>query len=112
MLRDTLARNGIRGIAEEMNIDIDDPIYAKNGTSKGKRLRCFLQTVDKTTVVRTLNALWEYREVVRQRARNEDKVKNAHGQLLAIINRLNSGEMQPSQIKVPPTPAFDRDLYP
>jgi hypothetical protein len=37
---------------EELNIDIDDPVYAKNGTSKAKRLRCFLQTVDKPTVVR------------------------------------------------------------
>ncbi|MBI3704853.1 MAG: DUF3644 domain-containing protein [Rhizobiales bacterium] len=97
--------------AEELNIDIDDPIYAKNGTSKAKRLRCFLQTVDKATVVRTLNALWEYREVVRQRFENEDKVKNAHGQLLAVINRLSSGEARPSQVQVPPTPAFDRHVY-
>ncbi|HYP57262.1 MAG TPA: hypothetical protein VEQ35_03140, partial [Beijerinckia sp.] len=44
--------------AQELNIDIDDPTYARNGGSKGKRLRCFLQTVDKLTVVRTLNALW------------------------------------------------------
>lgn len=48
--------------AEELNIDIDNPVYAHNGTSKAKRLRCFLQSVDKATVVRTLNALWEYRE--------------------------------------------------
>src|SRR5262245_32828547 len=46
--------------AEELNIDFDQPIYAKNGTSKAKRLRCFLQTVDKSTVARTLKALWEY----------------------------------------------------
>ena len=40
--------------AEELNIDFDDPVYAKNGTSKAKRPRCFLQTVDKPTVIRTL----------------------------------------------------------
>ena len=40
--------------AEELNIDIDDPVYATNGTSKAKRLRCFLQTVDKPTAARTL----------------------------------------------------------
>jgi len=51
--------------ADELNIDIDDPTYAKNGTSKAKRLRCFLQTVDKGTVVHALNALWEYRETLR-----------------------------------------------
>jgi hypothetical protein len=98
--------------AEELNIDIDDPVYTKSGTSKAKRLRCFLQTVDKATVVRTLNALWEYREVVRQRTRCEDRLENAHGQLLAIINRLSSGEAKSSHAQTPLTPAFDRELYP
>jgi hypothetical protein len=82
--------------AEELNVDIDDPVYAKNGTSKAKRLRCFLQTGDKATVARTLNALWEYREMLRQRAGREEKMTNAHGQLLAIVNRLTSGERKPS----------------
>jgi len=27
--------------AEELNVDINDPAYATNGTSKLKRLRCF-----------------------------------------------------------------------
>jgi len=53
--------------AEEVNIDIGAPLYARNGSSKGKRLRCLLQTVDKPTAVRTLKALWEYREALRQR---------------------------------------------
>jgi hypothetical protein len=44
--------------AEELNLDIDDPAYAVNGGSKGKRLRYFIQTVDKPTVVRTLNGLF------------------------------------------------------
>ena len=52
--------------AEELNIDIDDPVYARNGGSKGKRLRCLLQTVDKPTVVRTLTALWDYLEALRR----------------------------------------------
>src|SRR3546814_14552421 len=52
--------------AEELNIDIDDPVYARNGGSKAKRLRCFLQTVDKATVVRSLNSLWEYRSEERR----------------------------------------------
>ncbi len=37
--------------AEELNVDIDDPIFCKHGTSKAKRLRCFLQTVDQGTAV-------------------------------------------------------------
>ncbi|TIW86038.1 MAG: DUF3644 domain-containing protein, partial [Mesorhizobium sp.] len=74
--------------AEEVNVDIDDPIYARNGGSKGKRLRCFFQTVDKPTVVRTLRALWEYREALRQRTGQPDKIQNAHGRLLEVINRI------------------------
>ena len=75
--------------AGELNIDIDAPVYAQTGGSKAKRLRCFLQTVDKPTVVRTLKALWEYREILRQRSEQEEKVKNAHSLLLALISRLD-----------------------
>jgi Restriction endonuclease len=75
--------------AEELNIDINDLQYARNGTSKAKRLRCFLQTVDKAIVVKTLNALWEYREIIRQRADQPEKLKNPHGNLLAITDRLS-----------------------
>lgn len=94
--------------AEELNIDIDDPLYARNGGSKAKRLRCFLQTVDKPTVVRTLKALWEYREALRQRSEQADKVPNAHGRLLSLLNRLEGRpESAPSPGQAP-IPAFDR----
>jgi len=95
--------------AEELNIDIDDPIYQKNGMSKAKRLRCFLQTVDKTTAVRTLNALWEYREAVRERLGTPEKLHNPHGRLLAIINRLQSGSAASPFNGTPAAPALDRD---
>src|SRR5712691_12860103 len=84
---------------EELNMDIDNPIYAKNGTSKAKRLRCFLQTVDKPTVVRTLNALWEYREALRLRAGREETQQNAQGRFLAIIDRLTSGDSKRSPVQ-------------
>src|SRR5260221_3314877 len=74
--------------AEELNLDIDDPAYAVNGGSKGKRLRHFLQTVDKPTVVRALNGLWEDREVLRRRSGKPDQIANAHRPLLVLINRL------------------------
>jgi hypothetical protein len=54
-------RTFTRFFADELNIDIDDSAYAQNGSSKAKRLRCFLQMVDQPTIVRTLNALWESR---------------------------------------------------
>lgn len=76
---------------QDLNIDIDDPVYARLGGSKAKRLRCFFQTVDSQTVVRTLKALWEYREALRQQSGQVEKVENAYGRLLAMINRLEAG---------------------
>lgn len=94
--------------AEELNLDIDDQAYAVNGGSKGKRLRHFLQTVDKPTVVRTLNGLWEYRDALLRRSGKPDQIENAHGQLLALINRLEGRSAPASPAGTVPTPAFDR----
>ncbi|WP_165820384.1 restriction endonuclease [Microvirga sp. KLBC 81] len=92
--------------AEELNIDINDPVYAREGGSKAKRLCSFLRTVDTPTVTRTLNALWEYREALRQRTGQADKVHDAHGRL-SLINR---PEGRPDCSQAPtlrPTPAFN-----
>jgi hypothetical protein len=48
---------------EELGINIDDPRYDSEGTSKAKRLRFFLKTCDPKVRIKTLLALWEYREV-------------------------------------------------
>ena len=97
--------------AEELNIDIDEPKYAQQGSSKAKRLRFFLQTVEKPAVVRTLNALWEYREAVRLKFAHEDKVQNAHGRLLALVERLSGGEGASSRSQAKPAPAFERAVF-
>lgn len=94
--------------AEELNIDIDDPGYARNGNSKAKRLRFFLQAVDKPTVTRSLKALWEYREALRQRSGQVDKVENAHGRLLSLINRIEGRTDSGPTPTQAPVPAFDR----
>jgi len=96
--------------AEELNIDICDPVYARTGNSKGKRLRCFLQTVDKPTAIRTLKSLWEYREALHQHSGAVGKVvENVHGRFLELINRL---EGRPENALFTgyqvPAPAFDR----
>lgn len=96
-----------RFFAEELNVDIDDRSYAEHGGSKGKRLRCFLQKVDAPAVVRTLKALWEYREAIRQRDGKPDGVENAQGRLLSLINRLE-GKPDASPTGQAPKPAFDR----
>jgi hypothetical protein len=51
--------------SRELDIDIDAPIYAADGVSKGKRLRCFLGTVDDGTAAGALRVLWEHREALR-----------------------------------------------
>ncbi len=95
--------------AEELDIDIDGPAYAKNGTSKLRRLKCLLQTVNKATAIRSLNALWEYREATRQRFGQEEKVTNAHGRFLQLIQRIEGGGTTASEVK--PKPAFDRAKF-
>ena len=56
---------------EELDVDIDDVSYAKDGTSKLRRLKCYLRTVDNDAATRALNALWSYREIRRQREGRE-----------------------------------------
>ncbi len=94
-----------RFFADELNVDIDDPVYAEHGGSKGKRLRCYLQKVDAQTVVRTLRALWEYREAVREHRGKTETIENAQGRLLSLINRVE-GKPDTSTSKTP-RPVFD-----
>ena len=48
--------------AEELGVDIDQPRWSVDGTSKAKRLRTYLRQADRETALRTLQALWDYRE--------------------------------------------------
>ncbi|MGA9869491.1 MAG: restriction endonuclease [Acetobacteraceae bacterium] len=91
--------------AEELNIDIDHPRYRDEGTSKAKRLRCFLRKEDTNHAVRTLNALWEYRETRRTLTGQGEWMPNAHAQLLNLLNRLQ-GKPPPSA--APPPPSFEK----
>jgi hypothetical protein len=98
-----------RFFAEELNLDINDPAYSKNGSSKAKRLRCFLQTVDNAAALRALNALWEYREARRMSFHADEKVLNAQGRFLQLIKKLQGADREESQVK--PKPAFDRAKF-
>lgn len=91
---------------QELNVDIDDPAYAQNGGSKGKRLRCFLEKVDNATAVRTLKALWEYRVEIISSTQLEDLVQNAEGRLLSLVQRLCGSAT--ASLELPPAPAVNR----
>jgi hypothetical protein len=69
----------------ELGVDIDHPHFQAEGTSKAKRLRYFLKVSDPTTRVRTLRALWEYREALRRRRGQEDSVPNAEQEFNSLL---------------------------
>ena len=94
--------------AEELNVDIDDPAYQDNGTSKAKRLRCYLNKVDLATAVKTLQALWEYREARRKDRGREEWVSNAEGRFLALLNKMQGKPGQEATQGGQPKPVFER----
>ena len=73
---------------EELGVNIDDPRYSVEGTSKAKRLRFFLRISDPQVRVRTLLALWEYREDNRRRNRAKESIQNAEEEFQFLIERL------------------------
>ena len=73
---------------EELKINIDDPKWSQEGGSKGKRLRFFLRNADAPTVIKTLNALWEHREVFRKRCKLAEEIEDAHNRFLAVLTHL------------------------
>lgn len=74
--------------SEELGVNIDDRRYAVEGTSKAKRLRFFLKTADQRLRIRTLLALWEYRETNRRRNRLEETYPDAQKEFNALVERL------------------------
>ena len=73
---------------DELGVDIDQHRFAVEGTSKAKRLRCFLKISEHQIAVRALLALWEYRETLRITSGTEEKIENAETRFFQIIERL------------------------
>ncbi|AWV24692.1 Transposase [Roseomonas mucosa] len=94
--------------ASELKVNIDDPKYAANGGSKGKRLRYFLQTCDDATAVRALTALWEHRSEYLARSSGADPVANAEARYQGLINRLSGGASPQHPAASPSPPPVDR----
>ena len=82
--------------AEELGVDIDQPRWSVDGGSKAKRLRTYLRQAGRQTALRTLQALWDYREasslVVDHPAIGED----GRAAFFRIIERLG-GSPPPSK---------------
>jgi hypothetical protein len=75
----------------ELEIDIDDPLFTADGTSKAKRFRSFLNLADTQTCVRALKAVWAHRQALLIHEGREDPVANAEGRFLTLIQDLESG---------------------
>lgn len=80
---------------DDLNINIDDPKYQIEGTSKAKRLRCFLQNSSAEQRIKTLTALWEYRETNQRRKKIEESIPEAAEEFRKLIARI-SGNVQSS----------------
>lgn len=76
---------------EELEIDIDDPLFTADGTSKARRLRSFLRLADTQTCVRALKALWAHRQSLLNHQAKDEPVANAEGRFLTLIQNLESG---------------------
>ncbi|GAB5433144.1 MAG: restriction endonuclease [Epibacterium sp.] len=83
-------RTMTRFFAHELNVDIEASVYKQDGTSKSKRLLCFLRLVDDTSAAKALKVLWDYREALRPNG-EPDPIPRAASQYISIINKLTSG---------------------
>ena len=94
--------------ASELKVNIDDPRFAVNGGSKGKRLRCFLQVCEDATAVRLLAALWEHRTEYLSRAGMKDPIANAEVRYQALVGRLSGGADSQAKSTEPTPNPIDR----
>ena len=91
-----------RFFAEELGVDIDQPRWSVDGGSKAKRLRTYLRQADRETALRTLQALWDYRETSSLVVDHPAIGENGRTAFFRIINRLGG----------PPPPSKAADTNP
>ena len=91
--------------ATEVGANIDDPKYADAGTSKGKRLRRFLELADNRTALLALRGLWRNRMSLV--AGSVDPVANAERRYLALVERLGGVAAPKPKPAEAPKPATD-----
>ena len=81
--------------AEELGVDIDQPRWSVDGGSKAKRLRTYLRHADRATALRTLQALWDYRETSSLVVDHPEIGENGRTAFFRIINRLGGAQPPP-----------------
>jgi len=79
---------------DEFGINIDDPVFEVDGTSKAKRLRFYLRNARTEDALKTLLALWDYREASRRRAGKMEKLPEHKVEFFHLIERLGGKAQQ------------------
>lgn len=85
---------------EELNLDIDEPRWQREGTSKAKRLRYFLKTVDNATAARTIKALWDYRQELGGPFKGQSD--ELEGRVLDLVGKLSGTRVQRAEAEPEP----------
>ncbi|WP_395623354.1 abortive infection family protein [Sphingomonas daechungensis] len=81
---------------DELRVDIDDDKYRGRGSSKGNRLRGFVEHEPPRLVAKALRALWEYRQNMRSAHTVDEREKETdRRQLFAVIDLLEGLESAP-----------------
>ena len=88
---------------ETFAVDIDDERWQEQGPSKAKRLRYYLRKADRSTALKTLDALWEYREASSAITDYPELDKATLTAYFRIIKRL--GGTPPIESTAPTAPA-------
>jgi hypothetical protein len=88
----------------DLKVDIYHDRYAIHGTSKGKHLRAFLEIAPSPDLVRTLTALWEYREAGMLDRGEAETVHNARQRLSNLLVKLGGKALPVDPNAAPPPP--------
>ncbi|MBK6896077.1 MAG: abortive infection family protein [Alphaproteobacteria bacterium] len=77
---------------EEFNVDIDAEKYRQNGSSKGKRLKSFIEQENSKIVARVLRTLWDYRASILEKRGNGNAKPSLTDAYFKIVHRLECDE--------------------
>ena len=81
----------------ELGVNIDDQKYFQGGSSKGKRLRTFLQTEREPLAARALRALWEYRDAVHAPIdKGDEKARQQEARFFQLVDAMD-GKGRPAR---------------